>query len=110
MDWISLEDESQLKDIIERSEQRPQLIFKHSTRCSVSSMAKNRLMKNELPEEVDFYYLDLLKHRNISNKIAADFDVEHQSPQVLLIKNGKCVYTESHSAITMDEIEEMATA
>lgn len=110
MDWISLEDELQLKDIIERSEQRPQLIFKHSTRCSVSSMAKNRLMKNELPEEVDFYYLDLLKHRNISNKIAADFDVEHQSPQVLLIKNGKCVYTESHSAITMDEIEEMAAA
>lgn len=110
MDWISLEDESQLKDIIERSEQRPQLIFKHSTRCSVSSMAKNRLMRNKLPEEVDFYYLDLLKHRNISNKIAADFDIEHQSPQVLLIKNGKCVYTESHSAITMDEIEEMAAA
>lgn len=110
MDWISLEDESQLKDIIERSEQRPQLIFKHSTRCSVSSMAKNRLMKNELPEEVDFYYLDLLKHRDISNKIAADLGIEHKSPQVLLIKNGKCVYTESHSAITMDEIEEIAAA
>lgn len=110
MDWISLEAESQLKDIIENSTKKPQLIFKHSTRCSVSSMAKSRLTKKDLHEGVDFYYLDLLKHRDISNKITADFGIEHKSPQVLLIKDGKCVYTESHSGITMDEIEEMATA
>jgi bacillithiol system protein YtxJ len=110
MDWISLEAESQLKDIIEHSAKKPQLIFKHSTRCSVSSMAKGRLTKNTLPEGVDFYYLDLLKHRDISNKIALNFGIEHKSPQVLLIKDGKCVYTESHSGITMEEIEEMATA
>lgn len=108
MGWINLETEEQLEEIKEKSHTKPQLIFKHSTRCSVSSMAKNRLNRSALPGDIDFYYLDLLKFRPISNKIAEIFDVVHQSPQVLLIKDGKCVYDESHSAITMDEIEEMA--
>lgn len=109
MEWINLETEEQLKEIKEKSTTKPQLIFKHSTRCSVSSMAKNRLNKNPLPDGIDFYYLDLLKYRPISNKIADDYSVTHQSPQVLLIKNGNCVYTESHSGITMEEIEEIAS-
>ena len=108
MNWIPLNEETQLQEIIQKSENTPQLIFKHSTRCSVSSMAKNRLDKTGLPQGIDFYYLDLIKHRNISNKIANDFEVHHQSPQVLLIRDGKCIYTESHSGIMMDEIVEEA--
>ena len=108
MTWIPLQSEDQLNTIIADSDNKPQLIFKHSTRCSISSMAKNRLFKNELPEGVDFYYLDLLKFRGISNKVADLFDVHHQSPQVLLIKNGKCVYDENHSGITMEDIVEEA--
>lgn len=108
MNWIPLNEETQLQDIIQKSENTPQVIFKHSTRCSISSMAKSRLDKNDHPDGIDFYYLDLLKHRNISNKIAADFDVHHQSPQVLLIRDGKCIYTESHSGIMMDEIVAMS--
>ena len=104
MNWIPLNEEEQLEKIIERSQNAPQVIFKHSTRCSISSMAKNRLDKNDQPEGIDFYYLDLLKHRNISNKIAADFDVQHQSPQILIIRDGKCTYTESHSGIMMEDI------
>ena len=104
MTWIPLQSEDQLNEIIDASANKPQLIFKHSTRCSISSMAKNRLDKNDLPEGADFYYLDLIKFRNVSNKIANLFDVHHKSPQVLLIKNGKCVYDESHSGITMEEI------
>ena len=104
MNWIPLDEEKQLEKIIERSQNTPQVIFKHSTRCSISSMAKNRLDKNDQPEGIDFYYLDLLKHRNISNKIANDFKVQHQSPQVLIIRDGKCTYTESHSGIMMDDI------
>ncbi|MEO7316001.1 MAG: bacillithiol system redox-active protein YtxJ [Ginsengibacter sp.] len=104
MNWIPLDEEEQLEKIIERSQNTPQVIFKHSTRCSVSSMAKNRLDKNDNPEGIDFYYLDLIKHRNLSNKIAEDFKVQHQSPQILIIRDGKCTYTESHSAIMMDEI------
>jgi bacillithiol system protein YtxJ len=104
MNWIPLENEHQLDEIIHKSTDKPQVIFKHSTRCSISSMAKNRLDKKQAPEGLDFYYLDLIRHRNISNRIASEFNVVHQSPQVLVINNGKCVYDESHSGIMMEEI------
>ncbi|MEO8769052.1 MAG: bacillithiol system redox-active protein YtxJ [Ferruginibacter sp.] len=106
MNWKLLTTEDQLHQIKEASAQTAQVIFKHSTRCSVSSIAKSRLERAETPEKVDFYFLDLIKYRNISNKIESDFMVNHQSPQVLLIKNGECVYEESHNGITMDEIVE----
>lgn len=106
MNWINLNNIQQLADIKELSKTRPQVIFKHSTRCSISTMAKNRLERNEQPESGDFYFLDLLKHRSISDQIAEDFAVAHQSPQILLIKNRECVYEESHSGIQMDEIAE----
>ena len=105
MNWIPLQNEDQLEEIVLNSKNKPQVIFKHSTRCSVSSMAKNRLDKKDQPEGIDFYFLDLIKHRNISNKIADDFKVAHQSPQILIINQGKCVYDESHSGITMEDIE-----
>ena len=104
MNWIDLQHDRQLTELKELSKTRVQVIFKHSTRCSISSMAKNRLERNTQPDITDFYYLDLIKYRLLSNKIAADFSVQHQSPQVLLIKNMECVYEESHSGIDMDEI------
>jgi bacillithiol system protein YtxJ len=110
MQWIHINDEVQLKEIIQKSSEKPQVIFKHSTRCSVSSVALNRLQKAGFPLQIDFYYLDLIAHRNISNKITELFKVQHESPQVLLIKEGKCVYDESHLGISMDEIEEQAIA
>lgn len=106
MNWIEITDEAQLNDVKNLSATKPQLIFKHSTRCPVSSMAKTRLERGLTPDNIDFYYLDLIKHRNISQKIAETFDVNHESPQILLIKNGICIYDESHSGITMDEIVE----
>lgn len=105
MNWIPLEDEKQLDEIIINSETIPQVIFKHSTRCSVSRMAKSRLDKNNAPDGIHFYFLDLIKYRDLSNKISVYFEVRHQSPQVLVIINGKCVYNESHSGIIFDEIE-----
>ena len=108
MNWIELNDESQIANIKERSKLKPQVIFKHSTRCSISSVAKSRLERSTSPQDVDFYFLDLIKYKNISGKIAEDFAVYHESPQVLLIKNGECVYDESHSGISMDEITEQA--
>lgn len=104
MAWNNLDNIQQLDEINAASANRPQLIYKHSTRCSISSMAKNRLYKNEPPDGIDFYYLDLISNRDISNKIAEMYDVRHESPQVLLIKDGKCVYHESHSGIYMDDI------
>jgi len=110
MNWIEITNESQLSDVKDLSKTKPQLIFKHSTRCSISSMAKYRLEKGVAPDKIDFYYLDLIKHRNISQKVAEEFDVSHESPQVLLIKNGECIYDESHSGITMNEIVEQSSA
>ena len=106
MNWIPLRDEDQLRQICENSAGRPQVIFKHSTRCSTSALVKNRLERAAQPESIDFYYLDLLSHRPISNSISQTFRIEHESPQVLLIVNGKCVYDESHLGITMDGILE----
>jgi bacillithiol system protein YtxJ len=110
MNWIELTDESQIAGIKERSMLKPQVIFKHSTRCSISNVAKSRLERNTPPQDVDFYFLDLIKYKHISGKIAEYFSVYHESPQVLLIKNGDCVYDESHSGISMDEITEQATS
>ncbi len=106
MDWKELSTEDQLDELKERSAHTPQLIFKHSTRCATSSMAKSRLERSAIPPGVEFNFLDLIKYRKVSNKVETDFKVAHESPQVLLIRNGECVYEESHSGIMMDEIME----
>lgn len=106
MNWIPIHNAQQLNEIKELSKTRAQVIFKHSTRCATSSMAKSRLERNIQPPEIDFYYLDLIKYRSLSDTIAEDYGVNHESPQVLLIKNTQCVYEEDHGGIQMDEIVE----
>ena len=106
MNWIELTTEEQLEKLKENSKQRPVLIFKHSTRCSISSMAKNRLDKLNDTGDAELYYLDLIRYRPISNKIAADFHVHHESPQTLLIIKGECVFEESHNGISAEETED----
>lgn len=106
MNWINIKSVDQLQEIKEKSKTRTQVIFKHSIRCSISGMAKSRLERSSQPDDIDFYYLDLINFRDISSKVADDFDVWHESPQVLVIKNGVCVYDESHSAIRMEDILE----
>lgn len=104
MNWITIQDENQLEEIKEKSKIRPQVIYKHSVRCGVSSVVKSRLEKAKLPTDIDYYYLDIIHFRSISNKIAEEFRVYHESPQVLLIRDGQCVYEESHMGITAQEI------
>ena len=108
MNWIALQNENQLDEIREKSAERPQVIFKHSTRCSTSALVKSRLERGAEPWDIDFYYLDLISYRPISNKIAENFRVRHESPQILIIRNGECIYDESHLGISMDEIMEKA--
>jgi bacillithiol system protein YtxJ len=111
MNWIDLSSLSQWEEIMKASEKRPFVVFKHSTRCSISSMAKNRFEREwKGDENIDAYYLDLLNHRDISNAIADQTGVEHQSPQAILIKNGKAIYNESHTAIYVQDIVEANTA
>lgn len=104
MEWKVLNEDSQLQQIIRDSENRPQVIFKHSTRCSISAVAKGRLDRGTTPNGTDFYYLDLIRYRDLSNKIAEIFKVHHESPQVLIIRNGQSVYDESHMGINLREI------
>lgn len=108
MNWTDLTEELQLDAIRRQSFEQPVVIFKHSTRCSISDMAKSRLERASVPEGIAFYYLDLIRYRPVSNKIAEDFHVQHESPQVLLIRNGECIYDESHNGIDMEEIAEQA--
>ena len=106
INWNKITDVAQLDAISERSNTVPCLIFKHSTTCSISAMAKARLDRNWDFDAADIepYYLDLLSFRPISAAIAARFDVHHESPQVLLIRNGECVYDASHLDISVDEL------
>ena len=106
MKWIPLTSEEQLVQIKERSAVVPQVIFKHSSRCGTSSMVLSRLERSDVPPTMDFYFLDLIRYRSISNKIAEEFHVYHESPQILLIKNGECIYDESHMGIRIDELAE----
>ena len=108
MNWHTLNTVEQLETIQEASFHKPQLIFKHSTTCSISKMALSRFERAEAPDAIDFHYLDLLNYRSISNAIAEKFQVHHESPQVILIKNGECTYDESHYGIMMDEVVEQA--
>lgn len=96
-----LENIDQLNTIVEASFLKPQLIFKHSTRCSVSRFVLNQFKSSYSFSEVDFtaYFLDLLSYREISNVVAHQFDVVHQSPQLLIIKNGKAVAHASHENV-----------
>jgi bacillithiol system protein YtxJ len=110
MHYNSLESALQLEQIINLSKNedlKGVAIFKHSTRCSISSAAWSKLQRQWLWDDTNLplYYLDLLQFRFISNQIAEDFSVEHQSPQILIIKDGKCVYTSSHNGILAAEIK-----
>ncbi|MEY4986460.1 MAG: hypothetical protein RL567_239 [Bacteroidota bacterium] len=105
MNWIPLTTVAQLDEIVQLSETKPALIFKHSTRCSISSTALSRLERAWDAAETPAFYLDLITYRPISGAIAEKFDVEHQSPQVLVIHQGKCTYSATHWEIAMDEIK-----
>jgi len=106
INWIPLTDLGQLNEIMELSHQQPVAIFKHSTRCSISRMALKQFENEfDLEGSVTPYFLDLLNHRDISQEIATRFDVYHQSPQLLLIKEGKSIYDASHSDIDAVELK-----
>ena len=106
MNWIPLTNLEQLESIGDA--EGYSVIFKHSTRCSVSMMAKKRFEHDwdAIPEGTSVYFLDLISNREVSNSIAQKFSVHHESPQLLLIKNGECIYETSHGEISADDLAE----
>ena len=109
MNWIALTDLNQLDQIRENSQKSPVMIFKHSSRCSTSSMVISRLERNWKMEEmqnIETYFLDLISYRQISSAIAEQFKIEHESPQVLIIRDGKAIYNGSHFQIDYSAVQQ----
>lgn len=107
MNWLPLTDPAQLDAVDEASAERAVLLFKHSTRCSISSAALDRLERAWTAADDAAHpscLLDLLRHRDISNAIAGRYAVEHASPQVLVIRNGRCIHHASHFDITYRDV------
>ncbi|KAA9331970.1 bacillithiol system redox-active protein YtxJ [Adhaeribacter soli] len=111
--WKPLNQTAQIESLAEESKEQPIVIFKHSTSCSISSMAKSRLERqweDSSLKNIKPYYLDLLSFRPVSNEIAEFFQVRHESPQLLLIQDGVCTYHASHMGIKLDEVKKLVTS
>ena len=109
IEWKKLDSEKKLDNILEDSHATPQVIFKHSTSCPISGMAKRRL-EGDWDFELTAHYLDLLSYRAISNAIEQKLNVQHQSPQIILIKDGKSIYDESHLDISANTLQQKLEA
>ncbi len=114
MNWNPLESIAAVDQLKKDSYDQPIVIFKHSTHCSISGMALSRLERawNEQEmQRVNVYFLDLIQHRNVSQHVAESFQIVHQSPQLLLIRDGECVYDTSHVGISYQTLKgQLATA
>jgi bacillithiol system protein YtxJ len=106
--FYTLDKMEQFDEIDEISQTKPVVLFKHSTRCSISRMALKQFdAEFNYPEEkIDWYLLDLLIHRDLSNEIASRYNVMHQSPQIIVIRNGKAVFNASHDSISTEDLKQ----
>lgn len=105
--WHPLTSLLQLDQIVEESKTQPVLIYKHSTRCGISSMALDRLERGwkATGDQLKTYFLDLISYREVSDAVAQKFQVYHESPQVILVKNGKVIYENSHMGISFEALK-----
>jgi len=111
-DWKMLTRERQLNEVLENSVHKPVALFKHSTRCGVSSMALWQLSRDWPfgPDDLELWYLDIFRHRALSNRIAEETGVRHQSPQLLLFRHGKVDFHTSHHRISISSLREAVLA
>ena len=105
-DWTTIQKDQQLEEIIQNSYSNWTAIFKHSTRCGISHSVLNHLIESLAEEEspIQFYYLDLIQYRNISNAISHRLEVAHQSPQLIVLKDGEVKHHASHHAIQLPNV------
>jgi len=104
--WIQLTSEDSVSDLIEKSFLKPVILFKHSTRCSISSMALSRFEREwDITDHANLFLLDLITFRQLSNDIAQQLKIEHQSPQIIVLIDGQVKLTSSHNSISAKEIK-----
>lgn len=102
-------DDIKLLDVVDEiSHTKPVVLFKHSTRCSISRFALKRFDAefNYTDDQMGWYLLDLLNHRDISNEIAKRYNVEHQSPQIIVVRNGKAIFSSTHDGIDAHDLKQ----
>jgi bacillithiol system protein YtxJ len=106
--WTEITSESQFVDVLNNDSVAIKVFFKHSTRCSISSMAL-KMFENEIfiSDKIGYYFIDLIAHREVSNLLTQTTNIEHQSPQVIVLKNGKVIYSTSHHNIDALQINKM---
>ena len=106
--FFTLNKMEQFDEIDEISQTKPVVLFKHSTRCIISRTVLKQFDAdfNFSEDKLDWYVLDLLNHRDLSNEIASRYNVVHQSPQIVVIRNGKAVFNESHDIISVDDLKQ----
>jgi len=105
--WIELKELAQLERILEKSKDRAQVIYKHSRTCGISSMVLRMFTQSyDLDADCDLYFLTIQHHRDISNEIAQKFGVRHESPQLLVVKNGEVTFHTSHGAIADTDLKQ----
>ena len=104
--WKYIESESDLDKAISESSERKVAIFKHSTRCHISKMVLKNFTREvqQNDGDVSYYFLDLLQYRPISNRIESDLNVVHQSPQLIVLQDGKAINNMSHQSISTSGI------
>lgn len=104
--WTPLTTAEQLQLSLQQSHERPQIYFKHSTRCIISKMVLKNFEEHfsALPENADALFLDLLQYRELSNSLAEQLHVKHESPQVIVVRNGKAIYHASHDSINTPDV------
>ena len=112
LEWFNLGSIEDLNAALEFSKEQTILLFKHSTRCSISSSALNKLKRNWKGEEVSIkpFYLDLINYRDVSSEIANKLKVEHQSPQMIIVKNGIAIFNSSHMDIDFNDVKTHASS
>lgn len=106
--FYTLNDVKLLDEVDEISKTKPVVLFKHSTRCSISRFALKRFDAefNYTDDQIDWYLLDLLNHRDISTEMANRYKIEHQSPQIIVVRNGKAVFSSTHDRIDAHDLKQ----
>lgn len=104
MNWHPLKDSDDFKSWVEQSHIKPVVIFKHSPQCSLSGLIKSRIESSLLPDFTNLGYVDVIQHRSLSQLIESQLSERHESPQILILHHGDCVWAEDHLAIEPDEV------
>jgi monothiol bacilliredoxin len=110
MTWIELNEVDQLERLTGESCTKPVVIFKHSTSCSTSRVALDRLERNWQSEDIPgvyTYFVDVRANRAVSQAVALRFGIPHESPQILIIENGESVYDRSHYDISYQDLKKV---